>query len=328
MKKFWRRPWLRLAPQIALALWGLFCAGAVYYNFRCGGPLRWTGFVLPVLPFAIRSWRSAGAVTAVLAVVTSGYMALVRPSNTRDWQPSFSRNPVAEIDGSMLTVRNVRDFRYRSETDFDAVYVDETYDLSKLEGVSLAMVHWGSDAIAHTMVTFRFSDGKALAFSMETRLDKHDVQGALPGLFRQFELLCIAGTERDLLGLRTNFRHEEVYLYPVESPPSNTRRLLLAMADKINGLAAHSEFYNTLTSNCTTALIPVLNRSGEMPCDCKLFLNGYSDLAAYDAGILRLDYSGEGFDELKRRHHVNSKVDRLDIYAPGFDYSAAVREGF
>lgn len=319
---------MRLAPQFALALWGLFCAGAVYYNLRCCGPLRWVGFVLPVLPFLIRSWRSACATAAVLAIVTTGYLALVRPSNNRDWQPSFSRNPTAQIEGTKLTVRNLRDFRYRTETDFDAAYIDETYDLSKLEDVSLAVIHWGSNAIAHTMVSFRFSDGKALTFSMETRLDKQDVQGALPGLFRQFELLCIAGTERDLLGLRTNFRHEDVYLYPVISSPANTRRLLLAMTDKVNGLAVQPEFYNTLTSNCTTALVPVLNRNGQMPCNCKLFLNGYSDLAAYEAGILRLDYPGEGFEELKQRHYVNPKVDHCDIYAPGFNYSAAIREGF
>lgn len=328
MKRLWKRPWLRLAPQIALALWGLFCAGAVYYNCSGAGIFRWIGFALVLLPFLIRSWRAAAAVTALLAAVTAAYMVLVSPSNTRDWQPPFSRNPVAEPDGSRLIFRNVRNFHYRSETDFDADYIDFSCDPEGIEDLSLVVVHWGSEAIAHTMISFRFRDGGNLVFSMETRLDKQDVQGALPGLFRQFELLCIAGTERDLLGLRTNFRHEDVYLYPLIADAATKRRLLLAMADKINRLAAKPEFYNTLTSNCTTALVPVLRPDGEMPCNCKLLLNGFSDLAAYDTGILKLDFEGETFEQLKLRHYVNPKVDKLNIYAPGFDYSAAIREGF
>src|SRR5262252_4368623 len=47
-------------------------------------------------------------------LVAFSWWLLRRPSNTRDWQPDVARVATAEIRGDQATVRNVRNFRYRS----------------------------------------------------------------------------------------------------------------------------------------------------------------------------------------------------------------------
>ena len=41
-------------------------------------------------------------------------------SNDRDWQPEVAQTPYATINGDLITIHNVRNFDYRTETDFDA----------------------------------------------------------------------------------------------------------------------------------------------------------------------------------------------------------------
>ena len=77
----------------------------------------------------------------------------LRPSNDLDWQPDVAKLASFETNDDQLTVHNVRDFEYRSETDFTSRYQDRVYDLSKLRGVDLFMSYWGSPAIAHTIMS-------------------------------------------------------------------------------------------------------------------------------------------------------------------------------
>ena len=64
--------------------------------------------------------------------------------------------------------------------------------------------------------------------------------------------------ERDVIRVRTNYRKdppEDVYVYPLRGPRENIRRLFLEYVRKMNALREHPEFYNTLTTNCTTAIL-------------------------------------------------------------------------
>lgn len=325
-------PLFRWTLLPVMAVWGLFCCGILYYHLPLNGLWR---FVPPAVlavdvTLCLAMWRKNVFIPFLLAAellaINSTYFALVQPSNDRDWQPSFARNPVSRIDGDRVTVFNVRDFRYRSEFDFDPVYIDETYDLAELNGLYFIVVHWNGDAIGHTMVSFSFDDGKTLAFSMETRLDKNDVQGAVPGLFRRFELLCIAGTERDLLGLRTNFRHEQVYFYRSNATREQAKRHFLAMTGEINELYSEPEFYNTITKNCTTSLIPILGDQRRSARRLRLICNGFSDFYAFRDDLLDNPSGIADFKVFKAHHYLNPAVETLDIYAPDFDYSAFIRK--
>ncbi|MBR3902691.1 MAG: DUF4105 domain-containing protein [Akkermansia sp.] len=199
---------------------------------------------------------SLHAVLWLLVAANLTTYALIPGPTPERWQKPWAIAPEFEQHGDMLTVRNIRDFRYRTEQDSDAHYRNETYDLSTLTGVDFAACHWdGLTAICHTMLSFRFADGRRLAVSAETRLPEGVEQGAIPGLYKKFGILYLFGTEEDLFGLRTNIRHEDLSVYPLNVRPENARKLL----QHYIGLARHAEAthqaYNTITDNCSTGII-------------------------------------------------------------------------
>lgn len=48
----------------------------------------------------------------------------------------------ATVEGDVVTVHNIRNFEYRSETDYTPTYYDRRFDLKQLEGVDLVAVYW------------------------------------------------------------------------------------------------------------------------------------------------------------------------------------------
>ncbi len=158
------------------------------------------------------------------------------------------------LTGSRVTIENVRNFKYRSESDYDQRWETRTYNLDRIRGVDLFLSFWGPTQIAHTIASWEFDDGQHLAISIETRKEKGESYSALRGFFRQYELYYVVADERDLVGLRTNHRGEQVYLYRIRVPASQARALLVDYLDEVNRLADHPQWYNALTQNCTTTI--------------------------------------------------------------------------
>jgi len=133
--------------------------------------------------------------------------------NDRAWYDDVAELPWATIDGDRVTIRNVRNFTYRSDTDYTPRWETRTYDLSKLTGQDLFLSFWGPTMIAHTIASWEFSDGQHLAISIETRKKQGESYSALLGFFRQYELYYVVADERGVVGVRTNVRGERVHLY-------------------------------------------------------------------------------------------------------------------
>ena len=232
--------------------------------------------------------------------------------------------PHATIDGERVTVHNIRNFDYRTETDFTPAYYDRTFDLRRLDRVDLVAVYWMGPAIAHLFLTFGFGDDH-LAISIEARKDRTRPYATLPGFFRQYELVYIVADERDVIRVRTNYRTsppEEVYLFRVIGPIENGRRIFLDYLRDSNELREHPRFYNTLTTNCTTMILThAAVNPGHIPYSWKVLLSGYAPEYAYERG--RLDQSLP-FEELKRRAHINAAARAAD-QAP--DFSRRIRAG-
>ena len=265
--------------------------------------------------------RGAMTFVSLFTAVLMGFLAL-RPSNARDWMPDVARTPTGQIAGNRLTVRNIRNCVYRTESDYDARFVDRSYDLDHLRGVDLFLVSWGPRHIAHTILSFDFGEGEHLAFSIETRKEKGESYSALRGFFREYELCVVAGFEQDLIRLRTQFRGETVRLYRLNTPPDLARRILLDYVDRINGLAARPEWYNALTDNCTTAMIgPIRKHSNRLPWSWKLIASGHLDELLYDRGIMRRD---QPFEALRQATIINGKAQATD---PPTSFSNRIRGG-
>ena len=209
-----------------------------------------------VLWWKLRKRPSIHLVLWVLVAVNIiTYYCIPGPTPER-WQKPWALAPVFEQQGDQLTIRNIRDFHYRTEEDSDARYRTETYDLNTLVGVDFAECHWdGMTAICHTMLSFNFADGRHLAVSAETRLPEGVEQGAIPGLYKKYGILYLFGTEEDLYGLRTNIRHEDLSIYPMNIKPQGARKLLQHYIDLAKQAEAEHIPYNTISGNCSTGLV-------------------------------------------------------------------------
>jgi hypothetical protein len=235
----------------------------------------------------------------IFAILVFGAVALLTlvaqlrsPSQEGDWQAVHGVLPQAEIDGDRLTVRNLRNFAYGDDGGVrEARYEDRRYDLSGLESVWYGLSHFAPLGLAHSFLSFGFSDGGYLALSVEARLETHQSYSPLLGLMRTYELIYVAADERDVIGLRSHVRGEEVLLYEIEVEPARAKELLLIMLGTMNELHDAPRFYNTLLDNCTTNILQHAERltRWDLFTDYRVILPGYSDGLAYELGAIAGD---------------------------------------
>jgi hypothetical protein len=258
----------------------------------------------------------------ILFALLLAWWFCIPPSNSRDWQPDVAVLPYAEFNGNQVVIHNIRNCDYRSESDFDVHHYDRTFDLDQLQSVDLFLSYWGSSAICHTMMSFGFGSHGYVCISIETRKEKGEGYSAIKGFFRQFELTYVVADERDLVRLRTNFRHEKVYLYRLNAARDVMRKVFVDYFKAVNSLRAKPEWYNALTSNCTSNIRghtrPYARKS---VWSWKLIINGYIDELGYDNGAFNRDLP---FADLKQRSLIN---DRAETAGNDPEFSNRIREG-
>ncbi len=277
------------------------------------------GILLP--PLLLHRWRGL-AVSSFFFMFALIWFFSLTPSNDRDWQPDLAVLPWSEINGSEVILHNIRNCDYRTETDFSCNYYDRTFDLAKLRTIDLFLVYWGSPNIAHTMLSFGFEDTGNVCFSIETRKEKGEEYSAMKGFFRQYEKIYVVADERDVVRLRTNFRHEDVYLYRLQVKPEIIRKVFLDYLQEVNRLKAQPEWYNALTGNCTTSIRQhTVPYNPDARLDWRMIVNGYIDEMIYERGFLSRSLP---FTELKKKSYINKKAQAAD-HAP--DFSRRIREG-
>jgi hypothetical protein len=157
-----------------------------------------------LLAFAVLPGPGRTAIAALASFAVLMILFLRIPaSNDRDWQPEVSVTPHATLNGDLVTIRGVRNFDYRSESDFTPRWEDRTYDLRKLDSVDIIAVYWTGKAVAHIMVSFGFQDQDYLAVFIETRKEKSESYSPLAVFFRQYQLYNAVAVERDVIGVPT-----------------------------------------------------------------------------------------------------------------------------
>ena len=265
-------------------------------------------------------------VLRVFAAFALAYLILIlviRPSNRRDWSPDTERTTSAVFIDDSVKIKNVRNARYRSTSDFDVRWENRTYDLRKLESVWFVVEPFSDwRGPAHTFLSFGFGNDEYIAISVEIRKEKGESFSPVGGLLRQYELIYVIGDERDLIGLRANYRHDNVYLYQVKATPEKMRELFISMLERANQVAQHPEFYNTLTNTCTTNIVEHINviAPGRIPFSYKTLLPAYSDELAFDLDLIDTELSR---DEFRAAHQINAQA---KLHADSPDFSKAIRE--
>jgi len=292
-----------------------------------------TGFLRPCIAgiFAICSlaalvgrycnqWTRLGFLAACAAVLV--WWLSMPPSNSRNWQPDVALLPWADIQGDRITIHNIRNCDYRSETDYIVRHYDRTFNLAALKSIDLSVVYWGSPYIAHTMLSFGFEGNGFICFSVETRKEIGEAYSTIKGFFRQYELIYVVADERDLIGLRTNYRGEQVYLYRLNESADLVRQVFLDYLREVNTLKDRPEWYNALTGNCMTSFrINTAPYNPDARLDWRLIVNGFIDEMLYERKAVDTSLP---FPELKKRSLINDKAKGLDK-SP--DFSQLIRAG-
>src|SRR6267142_221013 len=309
---------------IAAALGATWSFGALYFDFPKAGAFAAISFVIALCTIVIffrGNLLKLGIVFGACALVAAWWLTL-KPSNDGAWQPDVAQTAWAEINGDEVTIHNVRNCDYRTETDFTPHWETRTVRISQITGMDVAINYWGSPWIAHPIVSFQFADALPLCFSIETRKTIGQQYSALEGLYRQYTLIYIVADERDSIRVRSNYRHgEDVYLYRTMASPAQARVRFLEYVNTINMLHDHPRWYNAITTNCTTNIRTQRPTSQRAPWDWRMLVNGKADEMLYERHAIAT--GGLPFSELKQRSLINKRARAVDKDP---DFSRLIRE--
>ena len=321
----------RAAASLLVLLSALWACLALWYQLPATPALKiaaavlWVGFGLAAIALL---WRGKAA-RALLSYAVGFVMVLawwhtILPSQNRVWADDVARQMTSRVEGSVVTMDNVRNFDWRSDTDYTPRWETRRYDLDRLRSVDVALSYWSGPAIAHTLVSFGFDDGQFVTFSIEIRKERGERFSSVGGFFKEFETSLVAADEHDVLRVRTNVREEDVYMYRVRLPQPEMRSLFLAYLGEGAALVRAPSFYNTLTANCTTIVFDLARHIVPgLPMDYRLLASGYLPEYLYDVGGLAPGFS---MDALRSAGRITDRARAADRN-PGADFSQAIRQG-
>jgi len=305
----------------------LICAtwafGALYFDFPKTGMFAAFAFLLAMLGTVI----FVRGKLLKLAIIFGAFAAIIcwwltlKPSNDGAWQPDVAQTAWADINGDVITVHNVRNCEYRTETDFTPRWETRTVQLSHIEGMDVAINYWGSPWIAHPIVSFQFGDALPLCFSIETRKTIGQSYSTVQGFYRRYTLIYIIADERDCIRLRSNYRGEDVYLYRTLASPDQARQRFREYINTLNALHEHPRWYNAVSSNCTTAIRAQRAVDKRAPWDWRMLINGKADEMLYQDHAIAT--GGLPFAELKQHSLINRRARGVDQDP---DFSRIIRE--
>jgi hypothetical protein len=316
---------LLLSLTVALvAAWG-----ALALRYKMPGGMRimsavlWSAFAVACIG-AFWCGRLGTGVTAF--ALAHGLLLIwwrsLRPSSDREWADDVAQTVGGKIDGNVVTLDKVRDFEWRSNSDYTPRWTTRSYDLARLHSLDMIVSSWARPSIAHMLISFGFSGDDYVAFSVEIRRDKRQSFSEVGGFFKEFELVVIAADERDIVRLRTNVRREQTYLFRLKFEPAVMRALFLAYVAEANALVREPRFYHTIMGNCTTVLYRMLRHIvRRLPFSYRVLLSGYMPEYFYGIGYLDQRYP---LQELRALGYVSERG-RLADASP--TYSTDIRRG-
>ena len=312
---------LRFLFRFLLVSWGtlaIYYSNLPWYGARVALAGAFLVFAVWVLWIARRRRPYLAFAAVYLAVI--GWWILIPPSHDRPWRPPVAVLPKAIINGDHVRLINFRHFDYRSRDDFTEHYEERDVDISHLTSFDLFISYWKIGPIGHTFVSFNFDNAPPVCISIETRPEIGESYQPIASLFKQFELFYAVGDERDLVRLRTDYRDEEVFMYPILTSRENAQALFRVYLKRINEIADRAEWYHLLSDSCTINIVRYANKVGRTGgFDIRLLLNGFTDRYLYSTGRVNTSLP---FNELRRRSRI-TEVSKQAGNVP--DFSPRIR---
>lgn len=261
--------------------------------------------------------RTGASLVGALLVLFVISILLRQPSHDRDWREEIAVMPRVQTNGAQVAIDQVRDWTYSDDEILNRTYQPGSYNLDDLVGTWLMVEPFGgSDAIAHTLILFEFSDGRLLALTIEARKEVGEIYSAVKGALNTYELVYLWAEARDVLTRRARYLDHEIFVYPLALTEADRRAFFGALAAKTNKLYDHPRFYNTFFSNCTNELA----KTAGLPWNMAFITTGYSPQHLFRVGTIPGRADGLSFEALQKAAHVTALIEMApDETTAGFD---------
>lgn len=307
---------------LLLWLWSLAALGID------GGWLYLSAVLVLQVVLVLMIWRKFEKRYWALGLLVAGnflgvflWWSTIQPQEDRHWAVEYRELPEVVREGDLITFHKLRNFQYLEDGSPKVEWISKTVDLKKLRSLDLFLDYWGSNLIAHPMFSFGFEDGSRVIFSVETRRETHETFSSVKGFFKQFELIYLVGEESDFLNLRLHERKEQLYWYPLHLDPKLVRERFEDYLERIEILQKRPEFYNAVTSNCTTDMRQ--HASQTFSWDYRILVNGLMDQMMFEGKVIQ-GPEGMSFEEYKPTRKIDRK--KVDRSAVGLEFSKQIRE--
>ena len=321
----------RFFGQIARAIWLIFAFFMLVWSlfaFFYQLPFNMAGFVLVAILWLVvgiyalllefkTPWKSR-ILLALMFIGVIIWWSSIKPTLHRDWAPELARSVEATFDPinpDIVHLQNIRNFDWIAPYEGKENWENGTYNVDDLVGLDVYLSYWMGPYIAHTLVGFTFKDGRHLVFSAEIRRTKEQSFSAIGGFFKEFELIMIAAPEEDIIKLRTDIRHENVYRYPISVGKEKIKNLFLNYLETADKLAHQARFYNTVTANCTTVVFDMARiLDPGIPLDWRILFSGQLPSYLYDLKVVNTEKSlKELVDEAHIKPQINGRRDQYSV---------------
>lgn len=321
----------RFFGQIARAIWLIFAFFMLVWSlfaFFYQLPFNMAGFVLVAVLWLVvgiyalllefkNPWKSR-ILLALMFIGVVLWWSSIKPTLHRDWAPELARSVEATFDPinpDIVHLQNIRNFDWIAPYEGKENWENGTYNVDDLVGLDVYLSYWMGPYIAHTLVGFTFKDGRHLVFSAEIRRTKEQSFSAIGGFFKEFELIMIAAPEEDIIKLRTDIRHENVYRYPISVGKEKIKNLFLNYLETADKLAHQARFYNTVTANCTTVVFDMARiLDPGIPLDWRILFSGQLPSYLYDLKVVNTEKSlKELVDEAHIKPQINGRRDQYSV---------------
>lgn len=250
-------------------------------------------------------------------------ISFITPSLDRNWAKDQKILAEVSFEDNLISIRNIRNNFYRSAEDYDTNYYDKTFDINKLKKVWFVVEPFiGKPGAAHTLVSFEFENDEFVSISAEIRKEVGESFNIWKGIANQYELVYVVADERDVVKLRSNFRKDNVYVYPVKLDKEKGQKLFRDMLTRSEKLRTTPEFYNTVLNSCTTNIVKHANflTPGKITWNSDILFPATSDEYAYALGLIDTELS---FPEVREKFFINERAAR---YADDPNFSRKIRE--
>lgn len=259
-----------------------------------------------------RDFINLGLLIAILAVLLFIAAVLMKsPRTDRDWKDALSKVAVfTEVSPGTYALPQLRAYTFDEGGQQNPAWGEITLNTDDLHEMWFFVEPFPSNRLfGHSFLSFVFDDGngerKTVSVSIEARMEKGEQYSPLKGVFRNYELLYVWSTEKDILTRITVGLDHNLYAYKLDLEDDQIKKLFEYFVWRSNALADRPRFYNTLHSNCTNELAKAVNEAfpSALPWHRSWIMTGRSAKWLHKLGFVR---SGpeEDFETLTTRADI------------------------